>query len=177
MRQLFIILGVLFLAVGLIAMPAFATPKEYTEKGYDAFETGDYNEAVKWWRKAAEQGDPKAQTELGSMYLEGYGVAQSNKETIKWYRKAAKQGYVDAQAMLGFMYIRGQGVAQNKQKAYTWFLLARTSAETSEMSEITNVTILINTTIRTLGRQLTPTQKATAQKEATQWQADFEERK
>ena len=46
-------------------------------------------EAVRWYRKAAEQGDAAAQFNLGSMYDDGRGVAQSSSEAFKWYRKAA----------------------------------------------------------------------------------------
>ena len=35
----------------------------------------DYPEAVRWYRKAAEQGEPKAQYGLGFMYTKGEGVA------------------------------------------------------------------------------------------------------
>ena len=44
----------------------------------------DYDEAAKWYRLAAEQGDANAQYILG--------VEQSNTEAAKWYRKAAEQG-------------------------------------------------------------------------------------
>jgi TPR repeat protein len=36
----------------------------------------DYAEAVKWFRKAAEQGDAFAQARLGAMYILGQGVPQ-----------------------------------------------------------------------------------------------------
>ena len=52
----------------------------------------DYSEAVKWYRKAAEQGDAEAQNNLGQMYRNGYGVSKDYSEAIKWYRKAARQG-------------------------------------------------------------------------------------
>ena len=50
-------------------------------------------EAVKWFRKAAEQGNPQAQYTLGMMYQKGRGVAQNQSEAQKWYQKAAGQGY------------------------------------------------------------------------------------
>ena len=36
----------------------------------------DYAEAVRWYRKSAEQGDVKGQSALGLMYERGQGVAQ-----------------------------------------------------------------------------------------------------
>ena len=52
----------------------------------------DYAEAVKWYRKAADQGDAFAQYNLGVMYDNGEGVPQDQAEAVKWYRKAAEQG-------------------------------------------------------------------------------------
>ena len=52
----------------------------------------DYFEAVKWYRKAAEQGDEGAQTQLGFAYALGRGV-QPNKELAKqWFSKACNKG-------------------------------------------------------------------------------------
>ena len=51
-------------------------------------------EAVKWFRKAAEQGYAKAQKNLGWMYEQGKGIPRDKSEAIKWYRKADSQGIV-----------------------------------------------------------------------------------
>lgn len=52
-------------------------------------------------KKAAEQGNAKAQYTLALCYAEGVGVAQDPVEAVKWYRKAAKQGHEMAIEMLG----------------------------------------------------------------------------
>ena len=52
----------------------------------------DEYEAVKWFRKAAEQGDATAQFNLGIMYYNGQGVTQDDSEAVRWLRKAAEQG-------------------------------------------------------------------------------------
>ena len=57
------------------------------QKGFDASGIGDYKEAVKWYRLAAEQGGAEAQNNLGHMYDKGEGVAQDYKEAEKWYRR------------------------------------------------------------------------------------------
>jgi TPR repeat protein len=41
-------------------------------------------EVVKWYRKAAEQGDAKAQYTLGFCYFVGDGVAKDAAEVVKW---------------------------------------------------------------------------------------------
>ena len=52
----------------------------------------DYQEAVKWYRLAAEQGDDGSQFNLGSMYLKGEGVPQDLVQAHKWINLAASQG-------------------------------------------------------------------------------------
>ena len=52
----------------------------------------DEAEAVKWYRKAAEQGNAYGQNNLGKMYANGLGVAKDEAEAVKWFRKAAEQG-------------------------------------------------------------------------------------
>ncbi len=38
----------------------------------------------------AEQGDAKAQNNLGTMYLDGHGIPQDGQEVVKWYRKVTE---------------------------------------------------------------------------------------
>ncbi len=83
-------------------------------------------EAVKWYRKSAEQGYAIAQNNLGWMYQKGRGVEQSDVEAVKWYRKSAEQGFFRAQYNLGEMYYYGHGVKQSDVEAATWY---RKSAE------------------------------------------------
>jgi hypothetical protein len=60
----------------------------------------DYNQAVAWYQKAADQGYADAQTNLGFMYKNGYGVKQDYNQAREWYQKAADQGDVDAKRNL-----------------------------------------------------------------------------
>ena len=81
----------------------------------------DYAEAVKWFRKAAEQGFADAQFILGVMYTNGEGVPKDDAEAVKWYRKAAEQGNADAQFILGVMYTNGSGVPKDDAEAVKWY--------------------------------------------------------
>jgi len=49
-------------------------------------------EAVKWFRKAAEQGDALAQKNLGVMYVTGEGVPVNNVKAYMWWALAKAQG-------------------------------------------------------------------------------------
>ena len=56
----------------------------------------DYAEAVKWARRAAEQGDDNAQYLLARMYYHGWGVSQNYSEAYVWFAMAAAIGAEDA---------------------------------------------------------------------------------
>ena len=74
-------------------------------------------------RQIAEQGDARAQTELGERYEDGRdGVPQDYGRAVSWFRRAADQGFAAGQDALGFMYLEGRGVAQDDWvEAVTWF--------------------------------------------------------
>ena len=80
----------------------------------------DRVEAVKWYRKAAEQNYAEAQFYLGSCYDHGDGVAKDYVEAVKWYRKAAEQNYATAQFNLGFCCVEGRGMAKDYVEAVKW---------------------------------------------------------
>ena len=48
-------------------------------------------EAVKWYRRVAEQGNARAQYNLGICYERGEGVEKDMTEAVKWYRKAEER--------------------------------------------------------------------------------------
>ena len=81
----------------------------------------DDAEAVKPYRKAAEQGDADAQNNLGVIYSVGGAVPQDYAAAVQWYRKAAEQGHADAQNNLGAMYYQGEGVTQDYAEAVKWW--------------------------------------------------------
>ena len=81
----------------------------------------DQVEAVKWYRKAAEQNLARAQKNLGICYDKGEGVTKDQVEAVKWYRKAAEQNYADAQNDLGASFYNGEGVAKDQTEAVKWF--------------------------------------------------------
>ena len=81
----------------------------------------DEAEAVKWYRKAAEQNDADSSEQSGLSYANGQGVAKDEAEAVKWYRKAAEQNMSLAQNNLGACYGKGQGVAKDELEALKWY--------------------------------------------------------
>ena len=96
----------------------------------------DYKEAVKWYRKAANQGHASGQYSLGYMYRNGYGVEKDYKEAVKWYRKAANQGHAYAQNGLGYMYRHGYGVEKDYKEAVKWYRKAANQGHASGQNQL-----------------------------------------
>jgi len=64
----------------------------------------DAEQAVSWYRRAAEAGWTDAQLNLGLCYSNGNGVAKDAEQAVLWYRRAAEAGHADAQSNLGVCY-------------------------------------------------------------------------
>jgi TPR repeat protein len=123
----------------------------------------DYAEAMKWVRKAADQGDDGAQTTLGYMYSFGQGMPQDYAEAAKLYRKAADQGNTQAQGFLGGAYFAGLGVPQDYVLAHMWLNLAVAKGdEDSFKSGLLKFRNLV-------ARRMTPIEIAEAQRLAREW--------
>ncbi len=84
----------------------------------------DLQQAFAWLMKAAERGDPDAQTDVGFMYRSGQGVAQDFQRALQWLTKAADQRNQEAEAGLGDMYSFGLGVTPDAKQAFEWYMKA-----------------------------------------------------
>jgi len=112
-------------SLAFLSVPAIAAA---IDDGQAAYNAGDYATALRLWRPLAEQGNARAQNNLGVMYENGKGVAQDVIEAVRWYRLAAVQGYGGAQYDLGLAYAIGRGgVRRDPVRAYMWFSLAAQS--------------------------------------------------
>ena len=81
----------------------------------------DYKEALKWWRRAADQCIVEAQYAIGCLYSNGWGVARDQHQAATYYRKAAEHGHPSAQNNLGWLYMNGEGVPNDPYEACLWF--------------------------------------------------------
>lgn len=87
-------------------------------------------EAVRWYRKAAQQGNARAESNLDQISVHGF-VYEPDKpapaeaaEAVSRCRKAADQGDARAKFNLGQMYEWGDGVPRNSAKAVKWYSAA-----------------------------------------------------
>jgi TPR repeat protein len=66
------------------------------QKGLTAHESGDFATALSEWTPLAKQGDAVAQSNLGYMYNNGYGVLQDYVRAHMWFNISASSGNKNA---------------------------------------------------------------------------------
>jgi hypothetical protein len=113
---------------------------------------------MKWYRRAAEQGNASAQTTLGLIYDKGQGVPQNDWQALKWYELAAEQSVTVAQNNLGLIYERGRSVPRDYVLAHKWYSLAAAAGLTEAARNRD-----------TVQRKMTTDQVVSARKLATDW--------
>jgi TPR repeat protein len=78
-------------------------------------------EAVKWYRRSAEQGDRYAQYNLAVMLLKGQGTAQDAGEAFHWCHAAAEQGLPEAQLQLADFFATGLATTEDPTAGRAWY--------------------------------------------------------
>lgn len=95
----------------------------------------DSNEAMKWYRMAAERGHAEAQNSMGS-------VLQAEKryeEALPWYEMASSQGHALATNNLAYLYDLGLGVKQDRRKGFELYSRAADLGWAEAMWNIANM--------------------------------------
>ncbi|MCC7036648.1 MAG: SEL1-like repeat protein [Alphaproteobacteria bacterium] len=83
-------------------------PADATEEQKAALDLANKQQAIEWYRRAAEQGHMKSQMALAVMYELGEaGSERGPDEAAVWYFSAARQGNERAMHRLGYFYERG----------------------------------------------------------------------
>jgi len=101
-----------------------ASPEEiagFTDRLHQRFRS-----AIRWLRKAGEQGHGEAQLLLGVFLSSGdvFSFVFDPEEATEWLRKAAEQGLSGAQLALARQYQIGRGVPRDEREAMRWFTKA-----------------------------------------------------
>jgi uncharacterized protein len=149
----------LFVCAG--SAPAVAGPYEDAVSAYDQ---GDYRTALDVYQPLADQGDARAQHNLGVMYANGQGVPQDHAAAVSWWRRAAEQGFAQAQGALAVMYERGEGVRRDLVQAHKWYSLAASRFDLSD--KYRDITFRKRDLV---AAKMTPGQIAEAENLAREW--------
>jgi serine/threonine protein kinase len=101
---------------------------EYFSRGYAAFQSGNYAEAMSLYKRGADNGDPNCMYWLGQLYKQGSGVAPNYREALSWYQKAANHGYAMGYYGMGLLYFEGgPSLAKDCTLARKWLTTAANS--------------------------------------------------
>ncbi len=104
-----------------------ATPGEIA---FGAYQRGYYLTALNLALPLADSGDPAAQTLIGELYWNGFGVARDRKKAAQWYEFAANAGNREAQFIYGNMLLRGLTVKEDKIAGESFLRKAAESGHT-----------------------------------------------
>ena len=110
----------MLLAAPLAAMIGIGTAAANFDAGWDAYQRGEFRNAMAEWEKASEQGDDRADYNLGILYSEGRGVAIDHEKAAALWTKAADKGNADAMHNLALAHLTGDGVEQSHDMAADW---------------------------------------------------------
>jgi TPR repeat protein len=109
---------------------------------YQAFGPAqDYTKARELYATAADKGDARAISNLGSLYEEGRGVAQDYTKARELYATAAIKGDARAMFNLGLLYANGWGVAQDYTKAREWWEKAADRGDENAKAQLKSLRI------------------------------------
>ena len=110
--------GLLLLLWAKIAVQP--VPADLAE-GLAAAARSDWSRALREFEGPALRGNSNAQVNLGTLYLNGFGVAQNDATAYLWFERAALQGNAIAESKLGVLLYQGIGTPVNRAKAAEWF--------------------------------------------------------
>lgn len=100
------------------------------ELAFGAYQRGYYLTALNLALPLAESGDPAAQTLIGVLYWNGFGVARDRKKAAQWYEFAATSNNREAQFIYGNMLLQGEIVEENKAAGEDYLRKAAQSGHT-----------------------------------------------
>lgn len=78
------------------------------------------DEAIRWYRRSARQGEPRAMFSLG--YIAYFRKDYS--EALKWFERALGKDHHRSGFWIGKIYWRGQGVDRDRKRARSYFAQA-----------------------------------------------------
>jgi TPR repeat protein len=87
----------------------------------------DYQEAMRWYQLAADQGERFAPFNLAQLYRTGRAGVRDLAKAVEHYSMSAERGYGEAQFSLGVMYFEGSGTAVDMKMAKYWWEQARSN--------------------------------------------------
>ena len=89
----------------------------------------NYNEAIRWSKESAIQGEEISFCQLANLYFDGDGISHDYANALIWYKKASDNGSVFATKTIGDMYFEGLGVIRSSFEAIRWYKIAADASD------------------------------------------------
>ena len=112
-QRLYVMLLMTIMMVTAVAQ----TPQEQLNEANAKYQTGQFEEALELYTKAASKGLADAQFQLGKMYYLGEGTSKDYSSASMWFKRAARQRHAKAEYGLATCYMNGDGVPVNYDQA------------------------------------------------------------
>ncbi len=83
----------------------------------------DIQQAIVWYRRAADGLDHNGQYNLGRLYHHGKGLPKDIDSALYWYKMSSQAGHPTAGRVVGHILLASPKESENRE-AYEWFLVA-----------------------------------------------------
>jgi hypothetical protein len=103
----------------------------FVQTGHSALHAQKYEEAVEWFKKAADEGYAPGLDAMGFLYQMGQGVPLDREKAFEYYEKAAEAGDEQGLFHLGACYSAGIGIKKDQRKAVHYWGKAAESGHAS----------------------------------------------
>ncbi len=134
--------AVAFLCLFFAAFSSYTVHADNFDTGVAAYKRGDFDEAARRWKTAAESGNVLAQFNLALLYEQGQGVDRHWGIAAHWYRTSADAGYDPASFSLGSLYYRGgPNFPKNVDEAVYWWVKAAERGDLHSQTKLAAVLI------------------------------------
>ena len=122
-----------------------AQARRYNQMGKELEEKDLYDNAVKWYIKAAEMGNADAQVNLGVFYQLGHAVKQDYAKALEWFTKAAQKGDAGAQYLTANALYNNRGAPptmtaeERKTHALYWYKKSAEGGDEGAKAELAKI--------------------------------------
>lgn len=110
--------------------------EEFFQFGKSADESGDYNKAEEYYKKAVALNHVEAIDHLLKLYFDKKVVLENDEQILDYIQLAVDLGDIGAVVTLANMYREGLGVEENKEKAFNLYQKAAAAGNADAMCSI-----------------------------------------
>ena len=125
----------------------------------------DLATALRWYKRAAENGDLDALHNVGWMYALGQGVEADAEQAFAWFLRAAMSGSPGSQYEVARRLRDGEGVARDLASSYAWLLVVQAQRNRFALADWERIEELT----QSLESQLDEAAKTKAKEQSQEW--------